>query len=105
FLASSLREEGGYKYKKAIVDSMLSMIEQIKEANELGLECFCEFIEDCEFPELSVRILHVLGERGPLTSNPAKYIRFIFNRVILETASVRCAAVSSLAKFGSNVPA
>ena len=105
FLASSLREEGGYKYKKAIVDSMLAMIEQIKEANELGLECFCEFIEDCEFPELSVRILHVLGERGPMTSNPAKYIRFIFNRVILETASVRCAAVSSLAKFGSNVPA
>ena len=105
FLASSLREEGGYKYKKAIVDSMLAMIETIKEANELGLECFCEFIEDCEFPELSVRILHVLGERGPLTSNPAKYIRFIFNRVILETASVRCAAVSSLAKFGSNVPA
>ena len=52
-----------------------------------------------------MRILHVLGERGPLTSNPAKYIRFIFNRVILETASVRCAAVSSLAKFGSNVPA
>ena len=104
FLASSLREEGGYKYKKSIVDAMLIMINDIKEAQELGLECFCEFIEDCEFPELSVRILHVLGERGPLTANPAKYIRFIFNRVILETASVRSAAVSSLAKFGSNVP-
>ena len=104
FLASSLREEGGYKYKKAIVDAMLVMINDIKEAQELGLECFCEFIEDCEFPELSVRILHVLGERGPLTANPAKYIRFIFNRVILETASVCSAAVSSLAKFGSNVP-
>ena len=104
FLASALREEGGYKYKKAIVDAMLAMIADIKEAQELGLECFCEFIEDCEFPELSVRILHVLGERGPLTANPAKYIRFIFNRVILETASVRSAAVSSLAKFGSNVP-
>ena len=61
-------------------------------------------VHNCEFPELSVRILHVLGERGPLTANPAKYIRFIFNRVILETASVRSAAVSSLAKFGSNVP-
>ena len=61
-------------------------------------------VHNCEFPELSCRILHVLGERGPSTSNPAKYIRFVFNRVILETASVRCAAVSSLAKFGVNVP-
>jgi hypothetical protein len=31
--------------------------------------------------------------------------RFIFNRVILETASVRCAAVSALAKLGMHVPA
>ena len=24
----------------------------------------CEFIEDCEFTELSVRILHLLGDEG-----------------------------------------
>ena len=47
FLASSLREEGGYRYKKAIVDAMLAVIADVKEAQELGLECFCEFIEDC----------------------------------------------------------
>ena len=57
FLASSLREEGGYKYKKAIVDAMLSMIEQIKEANELGLECFCEFIEGTS-PHAHLPLLH-----------------------------------------------
>lgn len=105
FLATSLREEGGFKFKKAIVDAMLVIIQEVKDATEVGLEHFCEFIEDCEFPELSIRILHVLGDKGPQTSNPAKYIRFIFNRVILETASVRCAAVSSLAKFGTAVPA
>lgn len=104
FLALSLREEGGFKFKKAIVDSMLAIISEISEATELGLEQMCEFIEDSEFPELSVKILHVLGDKGPRTSQPNKYIRFIFNRVILETASVRCAAVSSLAKFGAAVP-
>jgi coatomer protein complex subunit gamma len=104
FLASSLREEGGFKYKKAIVDSMLAVINTIPEAKESGLEHFCEFIEDCEFPELSIKILHVLGEKGPKTANPAKYVRFIFNREILETASVRSAAVSSLAKFGTACP-
>ena len=65
---------------------------------------FLIVVQDCEFPELSVKILHVLGDKGPFTSQPNKYIRFIFNRVILETASVRCAAVSSLAKFGAAVP-
>lgn len=104
FLANSLREEGGFLFKKAIVDSMLEIISTIPEAQEPGLEHFCEFIEDCEFPELSVKILSMLGEKGPKTSNPGKYIRFIFNRVILETAVVRSAAVSSLAKFGSACP-
>jgi coatomer protein complex subunit gamma len=104
FFITALREEGGYKYKKSIVDAMLSVINEIKEALELGLEHFCEFIEDCEFPELSIRIIHFLGEKGPQTSNPAKYIRYIFNRVILETASVRSAAVTTLAKFGVAVP-
>jgi coatomer subunit gamma len=105
FLSGALREEGVFKYKKSIVDAMISIIGEIREATELGLEQFCEFIEDCEYPELSVRVLHLLGEKGPQTSNPAKYIRYIFNRVILETASVRSAAVSSLAKFGTAVPA
>mmetsp|Transcript_16899 Transcript_16899/g.33010 ORF Transcript_16899/g.33010 Transcript_16899/m.33010 type:complete len:887 (-) Transcript_16899:180-2840(-) len=104
FLASSLREEGGFQYKKAIVDSMLEIISAIPEAQESGLEHFCEFIEDCEFPELSVKILSMLGEKGPKTTNPGKYIRFIFNRVILETSVVRAAAVSSLAKFGTAEP-
>ncbi len=38
------------------------------------------------------------------TSNPAKFIRYIFNRVILETASVRACATTTLAKFGASIP-
>lgn len=105
FLAGALREEGGYAYKNAIVEAILTICSEVKAAKETGLDHFCEFIEDCEFPSLSVKILYLLGEEGPRTSNPAKYIRFIFNRVILETASVRSAAVSALAKLGAAVPA
>ena len=60
----------------------------------------CEFIEDCEFTKLSVRILHLLGVEGPKTSQPTKYIRYIYNRVVLENAIVRAAAVTALTKFG-----
>lgn len=104
FLATSLREEGGFKYKEAIVNAMLAIMNEVSDACEVGLEHFCEFIEDCEFPELSIAILDVLAEKGPNTKHPAKYIRFIFNRIILETASVRSASVTALARFGNSVP-
>jgi coatomer subunit gamma len=61
----------------------------------------CEFIEDCEYNNLTVRILHLLGTEGPKTSKSTKYIRYIYNRVVLENAIVRAAAVTALAKFGA----
>ena len=100
FLSSSLREEGGYEFKKTIVDAILEIVKEIPDAIEIGLSHLCEFIEDCEFTYLSSKVLHVLGSQGPKTSDPGKYIRYIYNRVILENATVRAAAVSALAKFG-----
>lgn len=47
-----------------------------------------------------MRILHLLGIEGPKTSQPTKYIRYIYNRVVLENAIVRAAAVTALGKFG-----
>ena len=100
FLSNVLREEGGFPYKKAIVDTILVIIDKVPESKEAGLGHLCEFIEDCEFTLLSTQILHLLGLEGPGTADPAKYIRFIYNRVVLENATVRASAVSALAKFG-----
>ena len=63
---------------------------------------FCD--SDCEYPLLSVRILHLIGDLGPSTPFPSRYIRFIFNRVLLETPNVRAAAVSCLAKCAVDQP-
>ena len=41
---------------------------------------------------------------GPSTTSPSRYIRFIFNRVILENAVVRAAAVATLGAFATRVP-
>ena len=30
----------------------------------------CEFIEDCEYTQLSTGILHLLGQRGPVNPPP-----------------------------------
>lgn len=103
FLSSILRDEGGFEFKKVVVDTILYLIEQIPSCKQDGLFHLCEFIEDCEFTSLSAQILHVIGEQGPTTQHPAKYIRFIYNRIILENAHVRAAAVSALGKFGAQV--
>ncbi|KAI0281688.1 coatomer subunit gamma [Russula aff. rugulosa BPL654] len=100
FLSGVLRDEGGYDFKRAIVEAIFDMIKYIGESKEQALSHLCEFIEDCEFTKLSVRILHLLGIEGPKAPQPSKYIRFIYNRVVLENATVRAAAVASLAKFG-----
>ena len=125
--------QGGFDYKKAIVDTIITIIEENTEAKEAGtftiifpslsllhlrrailwlttksrvtatifFKCLmlffrytglghlCEFIEDCEHTVLATKILHLLGREGPRSQNPSKYIRFIYNRVILENAAVR----------------
>jgi coatomer protein complex subunit gamma len=86
FLATFLREEGGYDFKKAIVDSIVELMTTIPDTKETSLLHLCEFIEDCEFSELIVQVLHIVGVVGPATPAPSRFIRFVFNRVILENA-------------------
>ncbi|KAK5148760.1 hypothetical protein LTR04_000548, partial [Oleoguttula sp. CCFEE 6159] len=100
FLSGILREESGYEFKRSVVESIFDLIKFVPESKEDALAHLCEFIEDCEFTKLAVRILHLLGMEGPNTAQPTKYIRYIYNRVVLENAIVRAAAVTALAKFG-----
>ncbi|KAK4495046.1 hypothetical protein PRZ48_013373 [Zasmidium cellare] len=100
FLSGILRDEGGYDFKRSVVESMFDLIKFVPDSKEEALAHLCEFIEDCEFTKLAVRILHLLGMEGPRTAQPTKYIRYIYNRVVLENAIVRAAAVTALAKFG-----
>ncbi|CAK1593059.1 unnamed protein product [Parnassius mnemosyne] len=104
FLAGMLRDEGGFEYKTAIADAIISIVEENPDAKETGLAHLCEFIEDCEHATLAVRILHLLGREGPKSRQPSRYIRFVYNRVILESGPVRAAAVSAVAQFGAQVP-
>lgn len=104
FLSTILREEGGFEYKKAIIDTILTIMRDVPESQELALPCLCEFIEDCEYTALSCQILNLLGEEGPKAQNPSRFIRFIYNRIILENANVRGSAITALGKFGIKVP-
>jgi len=104
FMSKFLREEGGFRFKTTIVESMISLMNKVEESREASLMYLCEFIEDCEFVRLSTQILHLVGDLGPKTNCPARFVRFIYNRVILERAMIRAAAISVLGKFGAACP-
>ena len=65
----------------------------------------CECIEDCDFPRVIIRVLYVIATEGATAVSPERFTRFLFNRVILEGAAVRAAAVQSLGIFAERVPA
>ena len=71
---------------------------------EAALLILAEHIEDCEHPHIQTKIISFLAQEGPKASNPSTYIRFIYNRINLERAVIRAAAVSALASFANGVP-
>lgn len=70
------------------METIITIIEENFDAKTAGLAHLCEFIEDCEHDSLATRVLHLLGREAPKTPNPSSYIRFIYNRVILESTKV-----------------
>ena len=104
FLASALRDDGSHAVKHAISNAIISIVEMIPSSLETGLLHLCEFIEDCEYPNLCCSIISFLTENVPKTQDPSKFIRFIYNRLILENATVRSAAVESLTRISLNCP-
>ncbi|CAL9732588.1 coatomer subunit gamma [Monosporozyma unispora] len=100
FLIDVLKNgEGGFKFKNSIVEAIIDIVSFVPQSKELALESLCDFIEDCEYNEILVRVLHLLGKEGPFTSKPSLYVRHIYNRVVLENSIIRSAAVVSLSKF------
>ena len=103
FLGSILREEGGYEYKRKTVESICEILNFIPESREIGLIQLCEFIEDCEYPKLTAKIIYLIGNIGPASKNASELIRYIYNRLILENTMVRVACVGALSKFALDV--
>jgi len=101
FLADCLKDDPNMMFRESVVDTI---IEICPSAREQALLILSEHIEDCMQAQIQTKILNFLALEGPKSKNPASYIRFIYNRVNLEKAVIRAAAVSALAAFAHNVP-
>lgn len=101
FLTDCLKEDGNIKFRESVVDTIMTICPSQREA---ALLILAEHIEDCEHPHIQTKIISFLAQEGPKASNPSTYIRFIYNRINLERAMIRAAAVSALAAFANGVP-
>jgi len=104
FLVTLLREEGGFDFKLAIVDAISSLIRQVPETADSSLFHLCNFIEDCEYTMLSTHTIHIIADFALEMPTPSRYIRYIYNRVILENATIRSASVAALSKISAQCP-
>uniref|UniRef100_A0A3B0N8N5 Coatomer subunit gamma n=1 Tax=Theileria annulata TaxID=5874 RepID=A0A3B0N8N5_THEAN len=104
FLAVNFRQETAYAPKAEMVEATIHIVSEIPKARTLGISNLCEFIEDCEYPEINCRIIKFLGENIPNTSNPTEYIRFIYNRLMLENPLVRSASIDALENIAKALP-
>lgn len=96
FLFNNLRDEESYQFKSNSIDAIILIISQIPNAEEEAILQLCEFIEDCEFNSLLLRVIRFLLIHIPKTKNPSKYIRYIYNRLILENPTIRVDGVYAL---------
>ena len=104
FLLKCLTGEGTESYKESIVETLMKIgMEGSITDKEQVLLTLCEFIEDCEFKHLQTHIMDFIAKESQMTSNPSVYIRFIYNRVVLEKSIIRAAAVSALGTIGHKI--
>ncbi|CCF75830.1 Adaptin N terminal region [Babesia microti strain RI] len=101
---SKVFQSGGYEFKNATVNSIINIINSVPSCMLYGLDHLCEFIEDCDYSHINIQILQFLSNVIPKTPDPSSYIRYIYNRLILEKSDVRAAVVSCLAFISLSCP-
>ncbi|KRX03144.1 Coatomer/clathrin adaptor appendage, Ig-like subdomain [Pseudocohnilembus persalinus] len=104
FLSNCLKAEGTYEFKKQAVDIIEIIVADIPSIKEIALNTLAEYIEDCQFPYLQLQVLSILNKEASKKQAPLKIIRFINNRIHLEDAEIRAAAIGIIGKFGQNYP-
>ncbi|ORM40711.1 Coatomer subunit gamma [Babesia sp. Xinjiang] len=96
FFANNFRDATAKEFKREMIDGTMHIVERIPAAQTTGLKNLCDFIEDCEYPELNAKVLKFLGDHVPKTKTPEEYVRYIYNRLLLENATVRAAGIEAL---------
>lgn len=92
--------------KRVCVEAIHAIATKHTHAATAAMQALAEFVEDCTSTSLSCSVLQILAEevpRLPASAQPALFVHAIYNRVLLEKAEVRVAALSALARIARNL--
>jgi coatomer subunit gamma len=101
FFANLLRVESSFGVKIEITESLIWLMQNDAELKKSGILTLAEYIEDCCYDNIKTRILSVLGKEGPTVGSSSQLVRYIYNRIILENATVRASAISALGEIAN----
>ena len=104
FLSSTLKCDASQDFKRYAVDIIESIIQDIPEAKETGIIALADYIEDCQYSSLQLHVLSILNREASKKGCSMKVVRIVNNRIHLEEAEIRAAAIGVLGKFAVNYP-
>ena len=85
--------------KLEILDALVWFIYNSNELKVQTMMFLAEYIADCQYDVVKIRILNLIGKECQLCAQPSKFIRHIVNLINLETPMVRASAISALAEI------
>lgn len=104
FFCSLFKLEASSSTKLEILDALIWFIYNDKQLKVQTIFFLAEFITDCQYEAVKVRILNLLGKECQSATSPGKLIRYIANQINLESPMVRASAISALGEIAFKEP-
>jgi coatomer protein complex subunit gamma len=101
FFSNILRTVSSWPVKSEILDSIIWYIHNDPELKRSGIIALCDYMDDSTYDNAKTKILAVIGKEGPSVNSPTQIVRYIYNRITLDSAVVRAAAISALGEFAN----
>jgi hypothetical protein len=102
FVWSTFRTVENLQVQQILVDGFFKFAESIESSRVAAFRFLCEYLEDSKFAMLSVRIVNFIGKWGTQLPNKPELVRSLCNRLFLESAEVRAAAIDALFQFAGD---
>jgi coatomer protein complex subunit gamma len=96
FLNNCLRDKGEVDFKLKVISILEQILEKFEHITENVLDFLSEYIEDSMDPQLTVKIIVIISKFNSKIENKGKYVKFLINRISLDTSDVRAASISAL---------
>ena len=99
FIWSNFRPMDGNELHLTIVETFIDVSLISKDSSKIVCNYLMEYLEDCAYVDVSNRILAFMGLEGPKLDNKTDIIASICNRLLLDPADIRGAAIDALYGF------